>query len=96
MTQPFITNLVFSILCEGVFTDQYEEQLRLVFAADEQDAVSIARDMGAKEEGKFVDRHGRIIGWNFIAVKDVTAVQLEQGALLHSSIKEMQPFSMID
>lgn len=91
MQQPFIAKILFSISCDDIFTEQYEEQLRLVFSEDASKAVNIAKQIGTQEEGNFIDRRGRMIGWKFIAVKDVTKVSLEQGALLHSSIKETEP-----
>lgn len=93
--QSFIAHLIFSISCEGVFTDQYEEQLRLVFAHDDTEAIQAAKNLASKEEEDFADRKGRRMSWKFIAVKDILNVSLEQGVLLHSSIKEIQPVALL-
>ena len=95
MVQPFIVNLVFGISCEGVFTDQYEEQLRLVFAENEQAAIDTAKQLATEITCDFTDREGRTIGWKFIAVKDIMPVELNNGSLIHSSIKETEPIGMI-
>jgi hypothetical protein len=93
--QTFIAHLIFSISCEGVFTDQYEEQLRLVYAQNDEDAIRTAKKMATQEEEDFADRKGRKMSWKFIAVKDILRVPLEQGVLLHSSIKEIQPVAFV-
>ena len=95
MQQPFIANILFSISCEGIFTEQYEEQLRLLFASDFDEAVNAAKLIAAGEECDFKDRHERTITWKYIAVKDVVKVNLDQGALLHSSIKETEPVGLV-
>ncbi len=95
MLQPFIVNLVFGISCEGVFTDQYEEQLRLVFSENEDGGIHKGRIIAKEIAGHFTDRLGRIMEWKFIAVKDISRVKLDNGSLLYSSIKETEPIGMI-
>ena len=95
MQQFFVAHIIFSISCQDVFTDQYEEQLRLIEAADEGSAIEAAKILAAKEEGNFIDRHGRIMSWKFIAVKDIMEVSLSHGVMLHSCIKEIQPATLL-
>lgn len=92
---PYIANLIFSISCDGIFTEQYEEQLRLVFASNTDDAIRQATEIGSNHAEQFVDRNGRMITWNFIAVKEINQTELEAGALIYSSIKEVEPIGMI-
>lgn len=89
--RTYIAQLIYSIECSGIQTEQYEEQWRLVLGRDEQDALTKARGMAAKEECVFVDRQGRAVQWRLIAVKDLQEIELEDGALLVSTVKEISP-----
>lgn len=87
--QSFVAALIFKIHCDDVRSVQYEEQWRLVYATDHDDALSLARQMGQEEEAIFPDRLGRLISWQFVAVKSLESVTLEQGALLCSQVTEV-------
>lgn len=84
--RPYAAQIIYSIKCAGEFTGQYEEQWRLVFAEDEPNAVAQAKEIGGQEASIFVDRHGRTICWEMIAIKDVREVDLGHGALLTSTV----------
>lgn len=84
--RAYASQIIYSIKCEGEFTGQYEEQWRLVFADNEPAAIQQARDVGMAEASIFVDRHGRAICWEMIAIKQVREVDLGHGALLTSSV----------
>lgn len=86
--KSFTAQIIYRIECEGLPTDQYEEQWRLVYAEDENTAVAEARIAGRNEEATFVDRHGRTICWKMLAVKDLQPVELKQGGLLFSQLRE--------
>ena len=73
--------------------EQYEEQWRLILAADENEALTNSRKVAMKEECMFIDRHGRAVSWKFIAVKDIQEIDLTHGALLTSSVKEVTPIA---
>lgn len=89
--QYYIARLVYRISCAGIYDEQYEEQWRLIIAADAHAAVVAARSLGRTEEESFTDQQGRTITWQLIAVKDLQAVDLCHGALLASVIKEAAP-----
>jgi hypothetical protein len=40
------------------------------------------------DEASEIDRHGRVISWRMLAVKDVQPVELKQGGLLFSMVGE--------
>lgn len=88
--QPFVAALIFKINCHDVRSVQYEEQWRLVYAADHDAALELARGMGRDEEATFPDRLGRLVQWQFVAVKSLEPVQLTQGALLCSTVTEVE------
>lgn len=89
----FTAQIIYRILCEGNFTEQYEEQWRLIVALDERTALDEARKIGAADAQSFVDRHGRMMEWQMIAVKDLQECNFQNGALLFSTVKEMQPIA---
>ena len=86
--RSFTAQIIYSIECEGLFTDQYEEQWRLVYAEDEHSALTAARTAGKNEEATFIDRHGRTICWKMLAVKDLQPIELTHGGLLFSMVHE--------
>lgn len=91
--RTYASQIIFSIKCDGKFTGQYDEQWRLVFADDEQTAIEQSKDIG-KEEGKvMVDRHGRTICWEMIAIKDIQELELGHGALLTSKVVDVTPIA---
>ena len=88
--QSFVASLIFKIHCNHVRSVQYEEQWRLVYAENHEEALDLARQMGVEEEATFPDRLGRLVSWQFVAVKSLDPVPLTQGALLFSSVIELE------
>jgi len=88
--KSFTAQIIYRIECEGLPTDQYEEQWRLVYADDESRALAEARKAGKNEESTFIDRHGRTMCWRMLAVKDLQPVELVNGGLLFSMVREAE------
>ena len=88
--QSFTAQIIYRIECEGLPTDQYEEQWRLVYADDEEEGLMVAKETGRSEESTFIDRHGRTICWRMLAVKDLQPVELTNGGLLFSMVREAE------
>jgi hypothetical protein len=88
--RSFTAQIIYRIECEGLPTDQYEEQWRLVYAENEELALTEAREAGKNEESTFIDRHGRTICWRMLAVKDLQPVELKNGGLLFSMVREAE------
>ena len=88
--KSFTAQIIYRIECEGLSTDQYEEQWRLVYADNEELALKEAREAGKNEESTFIDRHGRTICWRMLAVKDLQPVELKNGGLLFSIVHEAE------
>lgn len=88
--RAFTAQIIYRIECEGLFTDQYEEQWRLVYGDNDQHALAEAREAGKKEESTFIDRHGRTMCWRMVAVKDLQPVELKNGGLLFSMVREVE------
>lgn len=89
--KAYLSQAIYRIICEGVATEQYEEQWRLLYAMDERTALANAREVAHEEECTFVDRHGRTVAWQFVAVKDLSEVALNHGTLLFSQLREVEP-----
>jgi len=88
--RSFTAQIIYRIECEGLPTDQYEEQWRLIYADDEQTALTNARQAGKDEESTFIDRHGRTMCWRLLAVKDLQPIELTNGGLLFSMVREAE------
>jgi hypothetical protein len=86
----FTAQIIYRIECEGLPTDQYEEQWRLVYGDNLDHALTAAREAGKNEEATFIDRHGRTICWRMLAVKDIQPVELKNGGLLFSMVREAE------
>ena len=91
--KTFVAQIIYRIECEEQPTDQYEEQWRLVFADDETHALKEARNMASNEEVTIIDRHGRTIIWRLVAVKDLQPIEIGNGELLFSVVKEVEPIA---
>jgi hypothetical protein len=91
--KSFIAHIIYRIVCETVTSEQYEEQWRILFTNTEEEALDEARRLGKEEETCFVDRHGRSICWEMIAVKELHEVNLKHGAVISSSVKEVEPIA---
>jgi hypothetical protein len=89
----YTAQIIYRIKCESIGSEQYEEQWRLIYAEDERDALYQSRAIAKAEEATFVDRHGRTVMWELIAVKDLQPAELKQGALLFSTVKEVEPIA---
>lgn len=88
--RTYTAQVIYRIECEGRSTDQYEEQWRLIFAGDEEQALEEARIISQQEDVTFIDRHGRDIRWRLVAVKEIHEVSLSNGSLLFSMVKEAE------
>lgn len=88
--QFFLAKMVYRIYCgNGEHTPQFDEQLRLIEAADESVAFAKARTIGEKEQETFFNQQQQLVQWKFINVSELLSISsLTDGAELYSSIKE--------
>ena len=86
----YLAKLVFRIVCgEGQHTAQFDEQLRLIAAADKEEAFTKAKAMGQKEEDTFFNRKEQLVQWQFINISELYLLsELIDGAELYSRIEE--------
>ena len=88
--QWFIAKIVFRIVCgEGNHKPQFDEQLRLIHAAHEQEAFKKAEYTGVQEEDSFLNERLETVQWQFINVAEVKTIgTLSDGIELYSWVNE--------
>ena len=86
----YIAKIIFQITVSGIsHTPQFDEQLRLIEAHDEQEAFRKARWKGQQEDESFLNNVKETVRWQFIDIAELTEVKkLEDGTELYSKIRE--------
>ncbi|MDP4148014.1 MAG: DUF4288 domain-containing protein [Bacteroidota bacterium] len=86
----YLGKLVFRIICgEGQHTPQFDEQLRLISAANEEVAFAKAVILGEREQEGFYNQEQKLVQWKFINVAELYKLSgLLDGAELYSRIQE--------
>jgi hypothetical protein len=86
----YLAKIVFRIICgDGQHTPQFDEQLRLIGAANEDEAFYKAQDLGIREEDTFLNFERKEVQWQFINVSELYKLSaLIDGAELYSRIRE--------
>ena len=86
----YLTKMVFQIICgDGKHTAQFEEQLRLIHAADAYNAMQKAAAIGINEEQSFNNHRQQPVQWKFVAVTDIYLFNTGMhGAEIFSRISE--------
>jgi Domain of unknown function (DUF4288) len=95
----YLTKLVFRIICgEGHHTPQFDEQLRLISATDENQAFEKATAIGTREQDDFYNQERQLVQWKFINVAELYKLSgLLDGAEMYSRIQETDdPENYID
>lgn len=88
----YLSKLVYQIICgEGRHTPQFDEQLRLVSATDEQEAFNKAQRIGLLQEESFYNQRHQLVKWKFINVCELNKIsELADGAEIYSRIHETE------
>lgn len=86
----FLAKIVYRIICgEGDHTPQFDEQLRLITAPDEEAALVKANAIGKQEEDCFYNKSEKLVQWKFINVPELYKIaELIDGAEIYSRIEE--------
>src|SRR5215212_6771867 len=85
----YIAKLVFQIICgDGEHAAQFDEQLRLVRAPNEDEAFEQATLLGTNETDSFYNQRNQLVQWKFINICELYELSLIEGAELHSKISE--------
>ncbi|THU41295.1 DUF4288 domain-containing protein [Niastella caeni] len=86
----FLAKIVYRIICgEGNHTSQFDEQLRLIQANDENEAFDKAKAIGEQEQEMFLNQQQKMVSWQFVNVCELYKISaLIDGAELYSRIQE--------
>ena len=86
----YLSKIIFRIICgDGQHTPQFDEQLRLIAARDEEEAFRKAIALGEKEQDRFYNEDRQIVQWKFINVSELYHLtNLLDGAEMYSRIQE--------
>lgn len=79
--------LFFKTLVDGLYCESnlWEEQILLIKAASQEDALEAAREIGEKQESAYLNSAGERIEWKFVKVERVCEIEgMGHGAELFS------------
>ena len=94
----FIAKLIFRFINDKINSSkQFDEQVRLILAADESGALNKAQHIGENEEEIFWNSRQQLVQWKFINVAELYELgELVDGMQLHSKVEEYdEPLSYI-
>ncbi len=88
----YTAKLVFRIICgEGTHTPQFDEQLRLIQADNDKEALDKALEIGGTEQYSFLNHKNQPVRWLFINVSELYKLpSLSDGAEIHSWVNETE------
>jgi hypothetical protein len=95
----YLSKIIFRIICaDGHHTPQFDEQLRLIAAQDEDEAFQKALAIGEREQDGFYNDDQKLVQWKFINVAELYRLSaLLDGAEMYSRIQETDdPEAYID
>lgn len=86
----YIAKLVYQIMIDnGEYAPQFEEQLRLIQAECQKDALQKAASLGEQEESLFYNYRDEPVYWKFIDVAELRPLrELNDGLQLDSHIEQ--------
>ena len=86
----YVAKIVFRIVSgDGNHHAQFDEQLRLISATDEQQAFEKASHIGLKNQDSFLNNLSQPVQWQFIDVAEINPInELADGTELYYQIHE--------
>ena len=88
----YLVKLVYQIICgDGLHTAQFDEQLRIIEAADDIHALAKAQLLGHREQETFYNNKEKLVQWKFIDTTEICQLtKLSDGTELYSRIIEYE------
>src|SRR2546428_5856383 len=88
----YLAKIIFQIICgNGNHTPQFDEQLRLILAEDETEALMKAKKLGEVEQDSFFNEQNQLVKWQFIDVAELYRLSnMIDGAEIFSRIEEYE------
>lgn len=89
--QWYIAKMVYQIVCgDGNHAAQFDEQLRLIAANNEEEAFGKAYKIGKEEEESFLNQKKEPVRWQFVNVPELYRLgKLTDGTEIYSHINEV-------
>lgn len=86
----YLAKIIYRITCgQGAHQPQFDEQLRLVAAGSEAEALERATELGLQGEERFANNEAQLVAWTFVNVPELYPLQsLLDGAELYSQVHE--------
>lgn len=98
MAQFYLAKLIFNIKIAENNSPQFDEQLRLIEARNEQEAFMKARIFGVKDEDFFLNESSHSVKWQFVDVAYIKPIHsFVDGMEIQSQINEHEePYHYIN
>lgn len=86
----YLARITYRIICgKGDHTPQFDEQLRLISAVNETEALVKAKNFGETGSQVFFNNAQQMVRWQFINITDICCISdWTDGAEVYSSITE--------
>jgi Domain of unknown function (DUF4288) len=85
----FIVKMIFQIVDQAKNSFQFDEQLRLIDAINEELALEMAYQLGQMEQQELTSRNEQTLQWKFIAVTELSHIgEIAHGKEIHYQISE--------
>src|SRR5690242_6968556 len=86
----YLTKIIFQIISgNGNHTPQFDEQLRLILAEDDSEAITKAKRLGEDEQDSFFNDKNQPVKWKFVDVTELYKLsEMIDGAEIFSRIQE--------
>ncbi|RYY38802.1 MAG: DUF4288 domain-containing protein [Chitinophagaceae bacterium] len=88
--QWFLAKIVYRITCgDGQHQAQFDEQLRLLQASTEAEALERATEIGLAGEERFRNQDAQLVAWTFVNIPELYPLHAQlDGAELYSQVRE--------
>jgi hypothetical protein len=88
----YIAKIVFRIITgDGNHMPQFDEQLRLINANNEEEAFEKAQLLGHEEEDSFMNQKNQTVKWTFINIPELNRLpSLSDGIEIYSRVNEYE------
>ena len=88
----YIAKIVFRIITgDGNHMPQFDEQLRLINANNEEEAFEKAQFLGREEEDSFMNQKNQTVKWTFINIPELNKLpSLSDGTEIYSRVNEYE------
>jgi hypothetical protein len=87
----YLVKIVYRIICgDGSHIAQFDEQLRLISAPGEEQAIYKAKQIGIAEAENFYNNKIQLVQWQFVTISELYKLdEWLDGAEMYSSVKEI-------